>query len=169
MFGGQTTFGAGTLPVSVAIGDVNGDGKLDIAAANYTSNNASVLLGNGNGTFGAQKTFGTGTQPFAITSADVNRDGRLDLMVANLGSGNAGVLLGDVPPYVVSIYRASPIEQTTNSSSLSFAVTFSEPVNGVDASDFSLASNGVTTVPPLTLLTVALRTLSNGGMFPARV
>jgi hypothetical protein len=38
----------GTSPTSVAVGDFNGDGKLDLAVANYRSNNVSILLGNGN-------------------------------------------------------------------------------------------------------------------------
>ena len=37
--------------MSVAIGDVNGDGKADLAVANYYSHNVSIILGNGNGTF----------------------------------------------------------------------------------------------------------------------
>ena len=53
----------------MVVGDVNGDGRLDVAAANYSSNSVSVLLGNGNGTFAAQKTFGVGTSPFSITTA----------------------------------------------------------------------------------------------------
>jgi len=45
-FQGQQTFGtgAGTSPASVTLGDVNGDGRLDIITANYGSDNASVLL-----------------------------------------------------------------------------------------------------------------------------
>ena len=38
-------FAAGSVPVSVAVGDFNGDGKLDLAVANGSSNNVSVLLG----------------------------------------------------------------------------------------------------------------------------
>jgi hypothetical protein len=41
----------GMNPVSVAVGDFNGDGKADLAVANRTGNNVSVLLGNGDGTF----------------------------------------------------------------------------------------------------------------------
>ena len=41
----------GTTPVSVAVGDFNGDGKLDFAVANESSNNVTVLLGDGKGGF----------------------------------------------------------------------------------------------------------------------
>src|SRR2546430_11227147 len=46
-----TNFAVGAGPTSVAIGDLNGDGKLDLAVANGNSNNVSVLLGTGTGFF----------------------------------------------------------------------------------------------------------------------
>ena len=66
-FAAQAPFTTGAQPVSVTLGDVNGDGKLDIITANFDSNNTSVLLGNGNGTFQSQTTFATGTSPFSVT------------------------------------------------------------------------------------------------------
>ena len=50
----------GNFPVSVAVGDFNGDGTPDLAAANQLSNTVSVLLGNGDGTFQAALNFDTG-------------------------------------------------------------------------------------------------------------
>src|SRR6267143_1301479 len=44
----------GSYPESVALGDVNGDGNLDIIAANYGGSSVSVLLGNSNRTFQTQ-------------------------------------------------------------------------------------------------------------------
>ena len=44
-------YGAGDFPPSVAIGDLDGDGDLDLAVANYYSNNVSVLRNKGNGDF----------------------------------------------------------------------------------------------------------------------
>ncbi|MCL1468838.1 DUF4347 domain-containing protein, partial [Argonema galeatum] len=52
-FATPSNFGVGTNPFSVTVGDFNGDGKTDIAAANFNSNNVSVLLGTGTGSFGA--------------------------------------------------------------------------------------------------------------------
>ena len=49
--------------MSVAVADVNGDGKPDLVVANQGSNTVSVLLGNGNGTFQAQQTFAAGPKP----------------------------------------------------------------------------------------------------------
>lgn len=50
-FATQATFSTGSKPASVTLGDVNGDGKLDMITANFNSGNVSVRLGNGNGTF----------------------------------------------------------------------------------------------------------------------
>ena len=61
-FQAQQTFATGIDPDSVAVADVNGDGKPDLVVANDDSNTVSVLLGNGNGTFQAQQTFATGAE-----------------------------------------------------------------------------------------------------------
>src|SRR4030095_2927130 len=53
-FGAKTDFVAGTSTNWVSIGDLNGDGKPDLAVANYGANTVSVLLGNGAGGFGAK-------------------------------------------------------------------------------------------------------------------
>ena len=61
-FQAKQSFGTGSGPYSVAVGDFNGDGKSDLVTADIDDNTASVLLGNGNGTFQAKQTFGTGTR-----------------------------------------------------------------------------------------------------------
>ncbi len=88
-------FAAGNSPQSVAVGDFNGDGVQDLAVANFGSNNVSVLLGNGDGTFRAAVNYGAGSGPVSVAVGDFNGDRALDLAVANFGSNNVSVLLGN--------------------------------------------------------------------------
>jgi hypothetical protein len=85
-FGLQAQITTGTNPDAVAMGDLNGDGRLDLAVANAGSNTVSVLLGNGAGGFQAQTQYATGTNPDSVAIGDLNGDGRLDLAVANHNS-----------------------------------------------------------------------------------
>ena len=73
-----------------AIGDMNGDGRPDLVAAD-----GSVLLGHGDGTFGAEMVFGTGWATYSAAIRDLNGDGKPDLASANWGSNTASVLLGN--------------------------------------------------------------------------
>src|ERR687897_308197 len=89
-------FGAGDEPISVAVGDFNNDTILDLAVANQNSDNVSILLGNGNGTFvdTPAVNFGAGDGPFSVAVGDFNNDTILDLAVANFLSDNVSILLG---------------------------------------------------------------------------
>jgi hypothetical protein len=94
---------------SVAVGDVNGDGKPDLVVTNQCADNTcvngsvSVLLGNGDGTFQAAVSYGSGGQySFSVAVGDVNGDGKPDLIVANqcvsnnnCANGSVSVLLGN--------------------------------------------------------------------------
>jgi parallel beta-helix repeat protein len=89
------SFAVGTSPMAVIAADVDHDGDLDLASANETSADVSVLLGNGDGTFGAALPYGVGTTPVAICCGDFNDDGDPDLAVANSASNNVSILLGN--------------------------------------------------------------------------
>ena len=84
-----------SYPYEIAVGDFNGDGNLDIAAACYGTNSVDVLLGNGDGTFKDPVAYPTVNLPFAVTVADVNNDGIPDLLTHGDGDGRTGVLLGN--------------------------------------------------------------------------
>jgi hypothetical protein len=94
-FGKPRHFAVGTGPASVAIGDLNGDGKRDLAVANTGSNSVSVLLGNGAGGFGKARNFAAGAAPQSVAIGDLNGDGKRDLAVADTGSNSVSVLLGN--------------------------------------------------------------------------
>ncbi|HEV3278818.1 MAG TPA: FG-GAP-like repeat-containing protein [Terriglobia bacterium] len=83
-------YAAGTEPHFVAVGDFNNDGKPDLASANYDSNNVSILLGNGNGSFQTAQNYAAGSYPISVAVGDFNGDGNLDLAVANNGNNHPG-------------------------------------------------------------------------------
>ena len=68
-----------------------------MAIANFGTNNVTILLGAGNGTFttGTGSPITVGTGPVSIAVADFNSDGRLDLAVANSNSNSVSLLLGN--------------------------------------------------------------------------
>src|SRR5215475_1465018 len=78
-------------PLSVAVADVNGDGKPDLLVANLcvdvncgSNGIVSVLLGNGDGTFQTEVTYNSGGyDAVSVVVADVNGDGKPDILVAN--------------------------------------------------------------------------------------
>ncbi len=74
---------AGEHPSSIVVADFNRDGHLDLAVVNTASDDRSVLLGRGDGTFGRQRTYAAGPQPHAVVSSDFNGDGIADLAVVH--------------------------------------------------------------------------------------
>jgi hypothetical protein len=94
-FGPKTDYATGAQPMSVAVADVNSDGKADLMTANSAADTASVLLGNGNGSFGPKTDYATGAQPMSVAVADVNSDSKADLVTANSAADTASVLLGN--------------------------------------------------------------------------
>ncbi|HET9407159.1 MAG TPA: FG-GAP-like repeat-containing protein [Candidatus Sulfotelmatobacter sp.] len=105
-FGPPAEYSTGPGTYSLAVGDFNGDGKLDLAVAVSGANgldpgDIEVLLGNGDGTFQAAVKYGPGAAggPASIAVGDFNGDGKLDLAAADCGCtgpcGNVSVLLGN--------------------------------------------------------------------------
>jgi hypothetical protein len=79
----------------LAVGDLNGDDVPDLAVSNdYPSDEVSVLLGNGDGTFQSEQRYAAGN-PGSIAIGDLDGDNDLDLVVVNIGDATVSVLLGN--------------------------------------------------------------------------
>ncbi len=104
-----TVGGAGTTaePVSIAAADVDGDGRLDLIAANAGSNTLAVFFQKSPGVFGNPDDptqpdctvggAGTTAEPVSIAAADIDTDGRLDLIAANAGSDTLTIFFQKSP------------------------------------------------------------------------
>ena len=126
----------GSYPVSLAVADLNGDGKPDLAVA--TTGGVGVLFGNGDGTFQTAVVYYSGggaswfLYPSAVAVADLNNDGKLDLVAANAGvaynsHGSVGVLLNNRqgPPYTPT---TTALVSSVNPAKLNQSITYTATV-----------------------------------------
>ena len=100
-FANPVSYPVGSSPTGIVVADFNGDGKPDIAVANFVSGNVSILRGNGDGTFQAAVNFDAGMAnngaPLSVAVGEFNGDGKLDLVVFQPGNSNpANILPGAV-------------------------------------------------------------------------
>jgi hypothetical protein len=88
--------GNDSLPLSSVTYDFNNDNRLDIAVANYGTNNILILLGYGNGSFVTTTTYSTGedSAPSSIVITNINNDNQIDMLVTNSFTNNFGVFIG---------------------------------------------------------------------------
>ena len=77
-------YATGYGPYSVAIGDLNGDGKPELATANADQSTVSVLANRGDGSFEAKLDYATGDLPVSVAIGDLNGDAKPELTTANV-------------------------------------------------------------------------------------
>jgi FG-GAP-like repeat/FG-GAP repeat len=90
------TYGVGPYRIanSLAIADLNGDGVLDLATASSQSDQVSILLGSGSGTFANPMWYNVGNGPSSVALGDLNGDGVMDLATANMNDNTVSIMLG---------------------------------------------------------------------------
>jgi len=129
----------GSNPVSIAGGDFNKDGFLDIVVANAGDGTVSVLLNNGSGGFKTAAHYAVGSNASSVAVGDFNKDGYPDLVVTNANDGTVSVLLnhkngtfGTAVPYPVHLNPSA------------VAVGFFTPARTIDLAVANEGSNDVT-------------------------
>ena len=88
-------FPVGQRPIAGAAGDLDGDGNLDLVTANRDTDDLSMLLGRGDGSFRQERRFPAGDGPSGLALGDLDGDGDLDAVTSNTFSDDVAVLLGD--------------------------------------------------------------------------
>ncbi len=132
--------GSGTFYVASA--DFDGDGKADLAVANYTDNTFSVLKNTSADSiisFAAKNNIATGTNPVAVSIADIDGDGKLDLITVNGVSNNVSVFRNTSAAGAISF--ANKVDITTGNSPYSAAIS---DFDGDGKPDIATANRGGT-------------------------
>ena len=131
---------SGSHPSSIAVGYFDDDTFIDIAIALSGTNNISILLNDGNGTFTNPTTYSLeNASPYSIPAADINGDKQVDLIISSKGTNNLGVYLG----FVNGSFGIAKMYSSGSVSSISLAVN---DLNKDNRADVILINNDTDTI-----------------------
>ena len=142
----QQSFAVGAKPLGVAVGDVNGDNKVDVVTADSADNTATVLLGNGAGAITFFTNYFVGMGPSAVLLADLKGSNRLDLVVANELDDTVWVLPGTGTGAFANYYNEEATLFTVGDQPVALAKGQFNPNNDVylDLAVANFASSNIT-------------------------
>jgi hypothetical protein len=130
---GHATVGTPENGPLQAVGDFNGDGRVDLVALNFQGKSITLLLGQEDGSFSAAVPTSVGPtsgSPSALTAADLDGDGKLDLAViinqpCQQGNCSAVLILGGVGDGTFS-FGPTTMVTATGIAGTSFLITVAD-------------------------------------------
>lgn len=133
----------GTGPIAITSGDLNNDGKVDLAVANFGSNTVSMLYnqttaGSGSVSYTLGGASSAGQNPIYVVTGDVNGDGKLDLAAANYGSETAAVLLNSPPPTIADGQAVGTILDNDAAPTVNFQISALSPAESAGTVNLNL-------------------------------